>query len=114
MSLILGMAVYCSIVPLQVSRSDLKVTSELADKTEKFVQSEHGGVVKVKVQDELVKSPALSDAQAVEIARLLISLEEELTKPQDFEWAMENGTYILLYIPGADLGILGGGAQPAR
>ena len=78
---------------MQVSRSNLKVMSELADKTEKFVQSEQGGVVKVKVEEELMKSPALLDAQAVEIARLLIRLEEELTKPQDFEWAIENGTY---------------------
>ena len=77
----------------QVSRSDLKVTSEMADKTEKFVQSEEGGVVKVKVQEELVKSPALSDAQAVEIARLLIKLEEEMIKPQDFEWGIENGGF---------------------
>lgn len=77
----------------QVSRSDLKVMSEMADKTEKFVQSEEGGVVKVKVQEELVKSPALSDAQAVEIARLLIKLEEEMTKPQDFEWGIENGGF---------------------
>ena len=75
----------------------MKVMSELADKTEKFIQSKEGGVVKVKVQDELVKSPALSDSQAVEIAQLLVSLEEEMTKPQDFEWAMENGTRITHY-----------------
>ena len=63
----------------------------MADKTEKFVQSEEGGVTKVKVQEDLVKSPALSDDQAVEIAKLLVELEEEMTKPQDFEWAIENG-----------------------
>ena len=76
---------------VQVSRSDLKVTSEMADKTEKFVQSEEGGVTKVKVQEDLVKSPTLSDDQAVEIAKLLVELEEEMTKPQDFEWAIEKG-----------------------
>ena len=63
----------------------------MADKTEKFIQSEEGGVTKVKVQEDLTKSPALSDDQAVEIAKLLIELEEEMTKPQDFEWAIEKG-----------------------
>ena len=67
------------------------MTSEMAEKTEKFIQSEEGGVTKVKVQEDLVKSPALSDDQAVEIAKLLIELEEEMTKPQDFEWAIEKG-----------------------
>ena len=72
------------------------MTSEMADKTEKFIQSDEGGVVKVKVQDELVKSPALSDDQAVEIARLLVDLEDEMTKPQDFEWGIENGEHVVI------------------
>ena len=38
-----------------------------------------------------MKSPALSDDQAVEIAKLLVELEEEMSKPQDFEWAIEKG-----------------------
>ena len=63
----------------------------MADKTEKFIQSEEGGVVKVKVQEDFIKSPALSDDQALEIAKLLMELEEEMTKPQDFEWAIEKG-----------------------
>ena len=63
----------------------------MANKTEKFIQSEEGGVTKVKVQEDLVKTPALSDNQAVEIAKLLVELEEEMTKPQDFEWAIEKG-----------------------
>lgn len=63
----------------------------MVDKTEKFIQSEEGGVAKVKVQEDFIKSPALSDDQAVEIAKLLMELEEEMTKPQDFEWAIEKG-----------------------
>jgi pyruvate,water dikinase len=63
----------------------------MADKTEKFIQSEEGGVTKVNVQEDIVKSPALSDNQAVEIAKLLMELEEEMTKPQDFEWGIEKG-----------------------
>jgi phosphoenolpyruvate synthase/pyruvate phosphate dikinase len=64
----------------------------MADKTEKFIQSEEGGVTKVKVQEDLVKNPTLSDDQAVEIAKLLMELEEEMTKPQDFEWGIEKGS----------------------
>ena len=63
----------------------------MADKTEKFIQSKEDGVTKVKVQEDLVKSPTLSDDQAVKIAKLLMELEEEMTKPQDFEWAIEKG-----------------------
>jgi phosphoenolpyruvate synthase/pyruvate phosphate dikinase len=62
----------------------------MADKTEKFIQNEEGRVMKVKVQEDLVKSPTLSDDQAVEIAKLLMELEE-MTKPQDFEWGIEKG-----------------------
>jgi pyruvate,water dikinase len=64
----------------------------MADKTEKFIQSSEGGVMKVKVQEDIVKSPALSDEQAVEIAKLLMELEEAMTKPQDFEWGIEKGS----------------------
>jgi phosphoenolpyruvate synthase/pyruvate phosphate dikinase len=64
----------------------------MADKTEKFIQCVEGGVTKVKVQEDLVKSPTLSKDQAVEIAKLLMKLEEEMTKPQDFEWGIEKGS----------------------
>ena len=74
-----------------MSRSDFKVTAEMADKTEMFVQSEGGGVRKVEVEEERRKSSALSDDQAVTIARLLKELENELGTPQDFEWGIEKG-----------------------
>ena len=70
---------------------------ELAEKTEMMVRSEEGegeergGVRKVTVEEGRVKEPALSEAAAVEIAKLLISLEEAFGKPQDFEWGMEEG-----------------------
>ena len=43
------------------------------------------------VEENLQKSPSLSDEEAADIARLLVRLEEEMGKPQDFEWAMEKG-----------------------
>ena len=55
------------------------------------MQCEEGGVEKVGVEENLHKSPSLSDEEAADIARLLVRLEEEMGKPQDFEWAMEKG-----------------------
>ena len=66
----------------------------MAEKSEMMVRGEEGeggGVRKVDVEEGRVKEPALSDAAAVEIAKLLISLEEGFGKPQDFEWGMEDG-----------------------
>ena len=78
-------------IHLQVSRSDYSVTSELANKPEKFVQCEEGGVRRIEVEEDKRKNPALTEEEAIAIARLLILLEEEIGKPQDFEWGMERG-----------------------
>ena len=77
----------------QVSREDFKVERELAEKPEMLVRSEEegGGVRKECVEEGRVKEAALSDGAAVEIARLLVALEERFGKPQDFEWGMEGG-----------------------
>ena len=53
------------------------------------MQCEGGGVEKVGVEENLQKSPSLSDEEAADTARLLVRLE--MGKPQDFEWAMEKG-----------------------
>lgn len=79
--------------PMQVSRSDFSVTSELAEKPRKFVQHAEGGVTCAEVGEGDQKRAALSDEEAVTIARLLVSLEEEFGKPQDFEWGMEGGGF---------------------
>lgn len=70
------------------------MTSELADKPEKFVQSEEGGVRKVEVVEAKRKKPALAEEEAVAIAKLLVRLEDKFERPQDFEWAMENGIIV--------------------
>ena len=84
-----------------MSRKDFTVEKEVTEKTEMLVRSEGeregegegegGGVRKVKVEEERVKEPALSDKAAVEIAKLLIALENGFGKPQDFEWGIEEG-----------------------
>lgn len=53
--------------------------------------------------EEDQKLSSLTDDQAHLIAKLLIDLEERIGKPQDFEWAFENGNqphcnyYITIY-----------------
>ena len=74
-----------------MSRKDFKVEKEITDKTEMFVQSEGGGVKKVEGGEERVKEAALTDEQAVAIAKLLVTLEKMMGRPQDFEWGMEGG-----------------------
>jgi phosphoenolpyruvate synthase/pyruvate phosphate dikinase len=70
------------------------VTSELADKPRKLVQCAEGGVKGVAVEEEAQKVAVLSTENAAAIARLLVHLEEELGRPQDFEWAMEGGKFL--------------------
>ena len=80
----------------KVSREDFKVTTEVIEKTEMFIQADGGGLKKVSVPEEKHKQPALSEGQAAAIGRLLKALEERLGKPQDFEWAYENGLYCII------------------
>ena len=74
-----------------MSRKDFKVKSELADKPEKFVQCESGGVRRESVGEEEQKAAALTDEQAVTISKLLMELEEAFGSPQDYEWGIEEG-----------------------
>ena len=54
------------------------MTSDLADKPEKFVQCAEGGVQKVGVEETDRKNPTLGEEEAVAIAKLLVRLEEEM------------------------------------
>lgn len=76
-----------------MSRNDFSVKTEVLEKPEMFVQGEGegGGVRKVAVMEGRQKEAALSEEQAVAIARLMVALEERMGTPQDFEWAYEKG-----------------------
>lgn len=78
---------------VQVSRKDFKVTAEVLEKPEMFVQAdeEGGGVKKVAVVKGTEKEAALSEDQVIAIGRLMVDLEDKMGKPQDFEWAYEKG-----------------------
>ncbi|XP_065909543.1 rifampicin phosphotransferase-like isoform X2 [Dysidea avara] len=75
----------------EVSRNGYKVTKQITEKGEKLVQNESGGLKKVSVPETDQKASCLTDDQAQMIAKLLVDLEEKNGKPQDFEWAFEDG-----------------------
>ena len=51
-------------------------------------------IPQISVPEEEQKSSTLTDDQARMIAKLLIDLEERNGKPQDFEWAFEDGSQL--------------------
>ena len=55
-----------------------------------------GGTVKAAIPEERKTAPALSDEQAVRLARLGRSIEEHFKSPQDIEWCLaENEIFIV-------------------
>lgn len=48
--------------------------------------------------EEDQKSSSLTDDEAHTIAKLMIDLEERNGKPQDFEWAFENGNHLYQHV----------------
>ena len=48
--------------------------------------------------EEDQKSSSLTDDEAHMIAKLMIDLEERNGKPQDFEWAFEDGNQLYQYV----------------
>lgn len=75
----------------QVSLCDKQVKVEVVDKEEMFVQSEEGGLKRVKVSEERQKARVLTDEQATCISEVITELEKKMGKPQDFEWGIEDG-----------------------
>ena len=75
----------------QVSLCDKQVKVEVVDKEEMFVQSEEGGLKRVKVSEERQKARVLTDEQTTCISEVITELEKKMGKPQDFEWGIEDG-----------------------
>jgi pyruvate,water dikinase len=72
------------------------VAKEIADKQQKFVCLPEEGVCREELDAE-GRQPSLTDAQALELARISLRLEEHFHKPQDIEWCIDqNGRLFLL------------------
>jgi pyruvate,water dikinase len=82
-----------------VSRGDPMALrlKEIATKEQKFVCYPEEGVCRLDLVGEESTVPSLTDAQALEIARLAVLIEDYYRSPQDIEWAVvENGDLMLL------------------
>ncbi len=73
------------------------VRREIARKSSKFVCYPEEGVCRLSMTGDDQDAPSLSDAQAIELARIALRLEDHHRAPQDIEWAIDSdGTITLL------------------
>ncbi|WP_242059763.1 PEP/pyruvate-binding domain-containing protein [Oscillatoria sp. FACHB-1407] len=83
----------------QVDRRGQVIHRYLARKTVAHRLIEQDGsvtVAPVPIADELVEEPTLTDEQVQVIARLVRDVEQRFERPQDIEWAIEQGELYLL------------------
>ena len=80
-----------------VRKADGSITRrDAARHSVRVVPAPEGGTRIEALPPEIAAQPALSDAQAVELARLATRIEELAGAPQDIEWALADGKpYIL-------------------
>jgi pyruvate,water dikinase len=69
---------------------------ELSAKRVRIVSAPGGGTREERLADERATAPALTDAQAIELARLAARIEEAFGGPQDIEWALADGRFAIL------------------
>ena len=79
-----------------VDRPSWRVAStHIARKTTRVVARE-SGTMEVRVHGSSAMRPALTEAQAVEIARIGVRIEDHFGWPQDLEWAIAGGELKIL------------------
>ena len=70
---------------------------DIAFKDQKFVCYADEGVCRMDVTGDIGELPSLTDEQALELARLVLRLEDYYGVPQDVEWAIKaNGLIVIL------------------
>ena len=79
-----------------VNRDGSKVEATIVDKEHALRQAPEGGLQKVAVVEEQRKVSSLTDAQAIEVALLVVKLEKAMGIAQDCEWAIVGGLLYLL------------------
>ena len=80
----------------EVHRDTLEVRAAVGEKTCAMRRAPQGGVRTVPVPPEDRRKPSLTDAQVREVARAALRLEAAFGRPQDCEWAFEDGRLYLL------------------
>jgi pyruvate,water dikinase len=70
---------------------------QIAVKEQKFVCYPDEGIRRLDMTGEESQRPSLTDEQALELARLAVTVEDYYRTPQDMEWAItEEGSIVLL------------------
>lgn len=92
----LGEALVSGVVSADLYRVDTRarriVTRQIAAKPFAIRSVAEGGTTRVELSAEESRRPALTEAQALEIARLGGRIEAHFGQPQDVEWALADGT----------------------
>lgn len=65
---------------------------DISDKHIKQAPKEGGGVEDVELPEEMRRAPSLSDEELIELKGIGQLTEKHYGRPQDIEWAVENGT----------------------
>lgn len=88
----------CDADTWRVDRSRRIIESRIADKrtAHRADSGSHEGVRDVAVMPELTNSPCLNVEQVLAVAELARRAARHFGRPQDIEWAIENGTLYLL------------------
>jgi pyruvate,water dikinase len=82
-----------------VSRAESMAVREkvIPVKDQKFVCYPEEGICRLDVTGEESRMPSLTDAQAQELARLAVRIEDYYQRPQDIEWAVDRaGSVVIL------------------
>lgn len=81
----------------RVRRSDLFLVDETVEtKARAIVSDPDGGTVTVALPAGQAATPALTETQRADVARLAVAAEEHAGFPQDIEWAFSGGELYLL------------------
>ncbi len=65
---------------------------DISNKHIKQAPKKGGGVEDVELPDESARAPSLSDQELIKLKAIGQSAEKHYGRPQDIEWAVENGT----------------------
>lgn len=75
----------------EVHRKTGEVEPFIVEKRFALLQAPEGGLIRKDVKDVDREKSSLTDAQIREVAKLATDLEKKLKRPQDCEWAYEQG-----------------------
>ncbi len=94
----LGEALVSGIVSadLYQVRSDRLIKKQIARKALAIYAKAEGGTAQEEIREEMQTTPALTEEQALELARMGRRIEEHFGSPQDIEWCLADNEIFIL------------------